>query len=283
MDALQFAAALGSALLHAGWNALVKSSPTPRAAMAASMLGSAILSAVALLWIGLPALATVPWMAVSTGLNLLAVMSLLRAYESGPFGTVYPIARAVSVLGVALLSPLLTREWMGGGALAGVALVVAALAMLAFDARRAAAAGGGGFTPRSLAWTLVAGGVTALYVFADAQASRAGGSVAAYGCAVSITNALAMAWRSRDLGTPFALLRDHWHIALPTAFASMASYLLILWVWSAAPIAPAAALRDTSAIFAMLIAVFWMREALGPRRLVAVALALAGVPLLRLG
>lgn len=282
MDGWQFAAALVSALLHAGWNALVKSSPTPRPAMAASMLGSAILSALGLFWTGLPTLATLPWMALSTGLNVLAVMSLLRAYESGPFGTVYPMARAVCVLGVAVLSPALTREWIGTGALAGVALVIAALGMLALDARRSTATGGG-FAMQSLMWTLISGGVTTLYVFADAQGSRAGDSAAAYGCAVSITNALAMAWRTRDIGTPWTLLRTHWHIALPTAFASMASYLLILWVWSAAPIAPAAALRDTSAVFAMLIGAFWLKEKLGPRRLLAVALALAGVPLLRLG
>ena len=53
---------------------------------------------------------------------------------------------------------------------------------------------------------------------------------------------------------------EQWKTALPIAFASVGSYLLILWVWSHAPIAPAAALRDTSAIFAVLIAVFWLKE-----------------------
>ena len=47
-------------------------------------------------------------------------------------------------------------------------------------------------------------------------------------------------------------------IVIPVAMASVASYLLILWVWGHAPIAPAAALRDTSAVFALLIAVIWL-------------------------
>jgi hypothetical protein len=44
------------------------------------------------------------------------------------------------------------------------------------------------------------------------------------------------------------------------AAVAVISYLLILWVWSVAPIAPAAALRDTSAAFAILIAILWLKE-----------------------
>jgi len=62
----------------------------------------------------------------------------------------------------------------------------------------------------------------------------------------------------------------------------MLSYILILWVWSVAPIAPSAALRDTSAVFAILIAVLWLKETITPLRLAAVLLSAAAVPLLRL-
>uniref|UniRef100_UPI0013D67A42 EamA family transporter n=1 Tax=Klebsiella pneumoniae TaxID=573 RepID=UPI0013D67A42 len=71
-----------------------------------------------------------------------------------------------------------------------------------------------------------------------------------------------------------------WSVGVPTALAAMASYLLILWVWSDAPIAPASALRDTSAIFAILIAVLWLKEPFTRTRMVAVLLAAAAVPLL---
>jgi drug/metabolite transporter (DMT)-like permease len=281
MDGVLFAAALASAFLHAAWNAAVKASARPQQAMAAQMTGAAMLGALGLFWTGLPAAAALPWLVLSTTMALLAVIALLKAYESGPFGTVYPTSRAVSVLGVALLSPLLTGEMPGLAALAGIALIAAALALLALDARRAGAAGA--FPMRALGWTLAAGGVTALYALVDAQGARAAGSAAAYGCAASVANALAMGWRMRAAGNPLYLLRAHWRVALPAALASMASYVLILWVWSQAPVAPAAALRDTSAIFAMLIAVFFLGERLGTWRLLAVLLAIAGVPLLRLG
>jgi drug/metabolite transporter (DMT)-like permease len=57
--------------------------------------------------------------------------------------------------------------------------------------------------------------------------------------------------------------------------------MLILWVYSHGPIAPASALRDTSAIFAVLIAILWLKEPFTPARLLAMALAASAVPLLR--
>ena len=58
---------------------------------------------------------------------------------------------------------------------------------------------------------------------------------------------------------------------------------LILWVWTRAPIALSAALRDTSALFGVVIAVLWLDEPLTGNRLLALALAVAGIAFLRLG
>ena len=65
------------------------------------------------------------------------------------------------------------------------------------------------------------------------------------------------------------------------AAAAVVSYLLILWVWSHAPVAPASALRDTSSVVAILIAIVWLREPVTRLRLAAILLAAAAVPLLR--
>jgi drug/metabolite transporter (DMT)-like permease len=298
MEGWPLAAALLSAVLHASWNAAVKAHAAPREAMAAQMIAAAALAAAGLVVTGLPPPAAWPWIAASTLLNVLAVSALLRAYEHGGFGTVYPVMRAIAVLGVAAVAPFLLGERLGAAAWCGVALVAVALLMLTWDSRGTAvggAKGGGiadadrtalqGLPPRSLAWTLAAGALTSGYVLADAQGARAGGGTSplAYGLAVSVTNALAMSWVSRGLGAPWTLVRRHARLAWPAALASSTSYLLILWVFTRAPVAPAAALRDTSAIFAMLIAVLWLKERFTPARIAALALVVAGVPLLRLG
>ena len=269
-----------SALLHASWNAAVKAHPQPREAMAAQMITAALLCLPGLWWTGLPPLAAWPWMLLSVSLNMVAVLALLKAYERGGFGTVYPMARATAVLGVAAVAPLLLGERLSLWASVGVGLVAGALMLLALDKRRASTAD---FQPGALVWTLIAGLFTAGYVLADAQGVRSSGSALAYGFTVSILNALAMSWLNRGVGSPWALVRRHARLGLPAGLVSNVSYLLILWVFMHAPVAAAAALRDTSAVFAMLIAVWWLKEPLPPRRLVVVALALAGVPLLRLG
>ncbi len=110
---------------------------------------------------------------------------------------------------------------------------------------------------------------------------RAASSPWSYGCAVSITNGLAMSWLQGSLARPWRLLADRASVAVPTSMAAVVSYLLILWVWSGAPIAAGAALRDTSAIFAIVIAVLWLKEPFTKLRLVAIVLTAVAVPLLR--
>jgi drug/metabolite transporter (DMT)-like permease len=277
MDVTHVAVALLSAMLHAGWNATVKASARPTEAMAAQMLMSAVLVLPGLFWSGLPAQASWFWIAASTLLNTVTITALLRAYALGGFGIVYPLVRAVSVLLVMPLAASLAGDRLGWAAIAGVGLVSVSLGLLGIGAGRDRA-----FPAAALAWTLVAGGATAAYVMCDAQGVRQAGSPWAYGFAASVTNAVAMCWRQRRIGTPWYLLAANWTIALPTAVASVASYLAILWVWSQAPIAPAAALRDTSAVFAILIAVVWLKEPFTWGRILAVLLAASAVPLLRL-
>ncbi|WP_252720245.1 hypothetical protein, partial [Acinetobacter baumannii] len=55
MDMIQVAAALLSAMLHAGWNAAVKASRDPARAMTAQMVLSAAFTVPGLFWSGLPA------------------------------------------------------------------------------------------------------------------------------------------------------------------------------------------------------------------------------------
>src|SRR5262245_30517179 len=124
MDATYVAAALLSALLHAGWNAAVKASRNPTRAMTAQMVLSAVIVLPGLLWSGLPAQAAWPWIAASTLMNVVTVAALLRAYELSGFGIVYPVARAVAVLLVVPMAASLAGERLGLSALCGILIIV---------------------------------------------------------------------------------------------------------------------------------------------------------------
>ena len=278
MDLTHVAAALLSAVLHASWNAAVKASRNPAQAATAQMTFAALVGLPGLWWVGLPPVEAWLWIALSTAINTVTVPAMLRAYALGGFGFVYPVMRAVAVLMVVPLAAVVAGDLVGPWGMLGIGVIALSLLALAFDAARAR-----GADLRALGWTLAAGLGTAAYVIADAQGVRAAGSPWSYGIVVSLTNALAMMVRQRRSLPSLAEVPGVMGVAVPAGIASMASYLLILWVFSQAPIAPAAALRDTSALFAILIAAVFLRERFTPLRIAAVALAAAAVPLLRLG
>jgi drug/metabolite transporter (DMT)-like permease len=278
MDLTHVAAALLSAVLHASWNAAVKASRNPAQAATAQMTFAALVGLPGLWWVGLPPVEAWLWIALSTAINTVTVPAMLRAYALGGFGFVYPVMRAVAVLMVVPLAAVVAGDLVGPWGMLGIGVIALSLLALAFDAARAR-----GADLRALGWTLAAGLGTAAYVIADAQGVRAAGSPWSYGIVVSLTNALAMMVRQRRSLPSLAEVPGVMGVAVPAGIASMASYLLILWVFSQAPIAPAAALRDTSALFAIVIAAVFLRERFTPLRIAAVALAAAAVPLLRLG
>ena len=277
MDGWRFAAALLSAVLHAGWNAAVKASADPARTMTAQMVVCTVLALPGLAWTGLPAAASWPWIAGSSFLNVCAVASLLRGYALGGFGMVYAFARASSIVLAVPLATALSGERLAAAGLIGVGLVSVALGALAIGTR-----GQARFPRSALLWTLLSGASTAGYVVCDAQGVRRAGSALAYGFAVTVTNAAAMAWTQRRALAPRGAPSHVWSLAVPLAAASTLSYLLILWVWTRAPIALSLALRDTSALFGMAIAVVWLKEPLTAARVLALGLALAGIALLRL-
>ncbi len=271
------AAALLSAVLHAGWNAAVKANAKPAEIMAVQMVLSALIGVPGFLWAGLPAEQAWIWIAASTALNLVTVTALLRAYELIGFGTAYPVVRALSVLLVVPLAAIVTGERLSLFGLAGIGLIVASLLVLPVSGTHH-----GKIPAMGYFWVAVAGITAAAYVMCDAQGVRRAGSPLAYGFMVSITNALAMSVFRGAITRPIHMVREYAVAALPIAIASTASYLLILWVFRNAPIAPSAALRDTSSIFALVIAVLWLKEPFTPLRLFAILLSAAAVPLLRL-
>jgi drug/metabolite transporter (DMT)-like permease len=63
---------------------------------------------------------------------------------------------------------------------------------------------------------------------------------------------------------------------------SMASYLIVLWAMTKAPVAAVAALRETSVVFAAIIGCYMLREGLGALRIAGAVVVLAGIVVLRL-
>jgi drug/metabolite transporter (DMT)-like permease len=274
-----FLAVMLSALLHASWNAIVKSSADPRGALAASIIGAAAPAACVLAVTGLPPAKVVPWLAAAPSVNISSMAFTARAYAAGDFAVVYPLIRGLVPLILALVTPPLFGEQLAPLKLAGIATVSVGIAALAW----AAGSRAGRLDLRAFLLAAPAALMTAAYVLIDTQAARQGGAPIAYAAAASVVNAGAMAVfdgvRRRDV---LANLRRHARVAASSGTLSTASYLLFVWALARAPAALAATLRESSILFAVLIAVLLLGERVGGAKLAAIGLVLLGVVLIRL-
>jgi drug/metabolite transporter (DMT)-like permease len=77
-------------------------------------------------------------------------------------------------------------------------------------------------------------------------------------------------------------LASAWKVGLAAGAMSLASYWIAVWAFTRAPIALVAALRETSVLFAMLIAILFLKETSTHWRWAAAGSIGAGVVLMRL-
>ena len=112
-------AVLVGALLHAGWNALVKSS-TDKALDTAliHLLGSVVAIPLVAL-VGWPPASAWPWLAASLVIHVAYYTALAGAYQHGDLGLTYPLMRGTAPLLVALSATVTLGEtltplaWIG--------------------------------------------------------------------------------------------------------------------------------------------------------------------------
>jgi phosphonate utilization associated putative membrane protein len=273
------AAVLFGALLHASWNALVKSS-TDKALDTAliQLLGSLVALPIAL-FIGWPIAAAWPFILASVVIHIGYYIALSGAYRHGDLGLAYPLMRGTAPLLVALSAAATVGETLSPLSWAGVLGV--SCGILALGLSRNALD-----SPRAVGFALANAVVIAAYTVVDALGARASGSPLQYVVALFAVHgwpfALVVFWRrGRAVAWPYA--RRRWPLATLGALASLASYGIALWAMTRAPVATVAALRETSVLFAVVLGTWFLKETLTVRRMAGIAAIAAGVMALRMG
>lgn len=279
MDLAVFIAMLASAFLHAAWNAWVKARKEPSEAMAALLIGAGVPNLVLLCVAGLPAAPAWAWMSVTVTLTIIALSLLGPAYREGDFAVAYPMIRGLIPIVLVLAAIPLFGERPTPEGTVGVVCVSAGLGVIAWESARRTRT----MTLRGLGLAALAAGIMAISVITDAKGARLSGNPLGYAAAIAVLNALLMtAVRAAKGDNVPAMLRRQWPIATFGTMLSISSYVLFIWSVTRAPVAMVATLRETSMLFALVIAAFALRERIGRYRLGAVLLMLAGAALIRL-
>jgi drug/metabolite transporter (DMT)-like permease len=278
MDLVVFLAVLAGAAMHAGWNALVKTGldRTTSIFLLAFIQGAISLALLPLF--ALPAAASWPWIAVSAVLHTGYKIFLIRAYAHGDLSQVYPLARGSAPLIVALFSILVLSENLTAVKFAAICAI--ALGVMLMSSRL----GSGEAMPRqALLYALGTALFTASYTLVDGIGAQLSGTASGFTLWMFVGDGMlmtiyALTLRGRGL---FAAARGNLSSGLAAGALSLGSYWIAIWAFTLAPIAMVAALRETSVLFAMLIAVFWLGEKAGPQRWFAAGLILLGIVLMR--
>ena len=218
-------AVLFGALLHASWNALVKSSEDKPLDNALIHSLGFFIGAALLLLFGAPRQQALPWLAASVAIHLAYNITLVGAYRHGELSFAYPIMRGSAPLLVALASGHLIGERLAPAAWLGVAAISAGVLTIglttsALNARP---------TRHALAFALANAAIIAAYTIVDGHGVRASGDALQYVALLFLVDGLPyfalVMWQRRGAhAQAFAYMRRRWPPALLGACASFGSY-----------------------------------------------------------
>ncbi|MEN3385819.1 MAG: hypothetical protein V7608_5863 [Hyphomicrobiales bacterium] len=279
MDTSVFLAVLLGAACHAGWNAFLKIKLEPFTAMALIAIMSAIVVLPALFVLPIPPAPAWPWIVASMVFHLGYFIGLSEAYRTGDMGQVYPIARGTAPLMTALASTFIIGEAIGLRGWLGILILVSGVFLLSMRGGRDLH-----FDKRAVTFALLTAVTICGYSVVDGSGARAAGNAHAYAVWLFLLDGLMMLVfvllrRGRAVFAEFA---GFWPSGLIGGTLSLAAYWITIWAMTVAPIALVAALRETSVLFAAVIAVVVLKEPLQRPRIIAALMIVAGLVLIRL-
>src|SRR3954452_7087857 len=211
-----------AALMHAGWNALLRGGADRARSMAVMNATLGVAGLVVLAIAGVPASASWIYVVASAGLHWFYVALLVVTYRSGDLGETYPVARGSSPALVALGGSIFAGEWMNVPGVIGVGLVSAGIFMLA--------AAKGRLHAMNLPWALMTGISIAAYTIVDGFGVRASQNWLGYTAAIFAFFMATPLWFLARSGTRFFRVRaSESGKAIGGGVISLAAYGVIIW------------------------------------------------------
>jgi len=272
-------AVLIGAAFHASWNALVKSGSDPFLDIVLVTTCIAAVMAVLLPFLPLPQQDSWPYLVASVLIHVAYFGFLVLAYRGGDLSLVYPIMRGTAPAFTALLAAAVLSERLSWGGWAGVFLVSGGVLILAADSPRSK---GDRLAP--VVFALLNAGVIVGYTLVDGVGVRLSGNAFSYtGWMLLLTGVfvfvISLAFRGRQV-TDHVLAQ--WKKGVLGGGCTFASYSLALWAMTKAPIAPVAALRETSIIFSAILAAFFLKESISPLRYASIIIVASGAIVIKI-
>lgn len=277
---LAYALVLISAFLHAAWNALVKRSADPSAAVHAVVAAAGVLAAIVAIVETATGGAGIDGRAALLGalagaFEAAYFQALGRALAAGPLGPVYTVSRGTAAILVWPISIMVLGEGLTALSGAGSALVLLGLAASSFER---------GASRRALGWAVGTAGFIASYHFAYKAALQTGSSPAlifTISMAVAAALGAGLGGASYRRGFVSSVRAAPW-TTLGAGAICAAAFLLFMYALADGGAGYVFTLRNTSVLWATALA-FTLGERPSSRQLTGAALVFGGAVLMGLG
>lgn len=270
MSPIVVSLALFAAILHASWNAFLRTGADRLWTITVMSFAGTIIALPFALAYPMPGPSAWVYIVLSACLQVGYSVFLVAAYRYGELGQVYPIVRGSVPLLVTLGGLMFAGEHLGMLQMLGVALVATGIISLSFGKGRAGIS--------SILLALATGAIIASYATVDAIGVRLAGHSGAYtawvlllyGMLLPLTFTLMRGKLAVDLRSP-----ETWK-ALAGGVVALIAYAVVVAAFALGPAGPITALRETSVVFAVLIGWLFLGETLTMRRIIACAVVAAG-------
>jgi drug/metabolite transporter (DMT)-like permease len=273
------AAVLCGAVFHACWNAIIKAQDDHSLAALVVAVFAGCFGLPLMLVLPSPPPAAWPYLVASSLIHVGYFALVGFAYRSMDLGVAYPLTRGSAPLLTATIAFLFLSEALAWNGWLAIVILASGIVTLSADALIR-----GGLTKQAAIAVAINAGVIVTYTLVDGLGARVTGSGVIYGAWLSVGTAFcvflfALATRRRAF---FEEAGKIWLPGLIAGVLTLASYAIVLWAMTQAPIGLVAALRETSVLFAAIIGARLFGEPFGPRRWMALVLIVGGIILLKL-
>ena len=279
MDLFVTLAVLIAALVHAIWNAFVKTGDDQLVSITGIAAGATVTALFIFPFSTAPHPESWPFIFASILLHVGYMIALSQAYRYSDFSSAYPIARGTAPILVMAWSVIFLQEALSSRELLAIFGII--VGILVFSTRRIGSVVN---DRKAIFYALLTAVFIAAYTIVDGIGVRLSGSVSGYivwMTTFEVFPLLAYTYSRRGSKVFTALMEN----AIPMLFAGMMAvggYWIIIWAMTQAPIALVAALRESSIIIAALIGAYYFKEPSGKRRIIAAIIVCVSVVVLRL-
>lgn len=279
VDPLLVLALLAAAFMHAAWNALTKGSSDPLLGMTVVSCSGAILAAIAACFLPLPAPESWPYLAAATAVHIVYQLVLVRGYTLGDLSQVYPIARGVAPLIIAVLAAVWAQEIPTPTQALGLVLASGSIISLGYSGHRSASVRDD--ATAALRTALLTAALIALYTTIDGLGARRAGSPWSYAawCLFLYAIPIAAVALNQRRGKVLRFVRAEGAKTAVGGAMAVSGYAIVLYAMSQTTMASVASLRETSVVFATFLGTRMLGEPFGGRRIFASVVLVIGLVL----